>query len=69
MVRQTRLFALAEHLRGRRTGVTAGELAERFRVTVRTIYRDGEALSESEILARASVLHVTPNMAPSRSTK
>lgn len=44
MQRTERLFALAEHLRGRRTGVTAEELAERFDVTVRTIYRDLDAL-------------------------
>jgi len=44
-VRRTeRLFALAEYLRGRRTGVTAETLAERFGVTVRTIYRDLDAL-------------------------
>jgi predicted DNA-binding transcriptional regulator YafY len=44
-VRRTeRLFALAEYLRGRRTGVTAEALAERFGVTVRTIYRDLDAL-------------------------
>ena len=40
MNRKTRLFALAEALRARRTGVTAEALAERFGVTVRTIYRD-----------------------------
>ena len=40
MRRTERLFALAEYLRGRRTGVTAEALAERFEVTVRTIYRD-----------------------------
>jgi predicted DNA-binding transcriptional regulator YafY len=45
VVRRTeRLFALAEYLRGRRTGVTADALAERFEVTVRTIYRDLDAL-------------------------
>ncbi|NOK14135.1 helix-turn-helix transcriptional regulator, partial [Corallococcus exercitus] len=33
-----------EYLRGRRTGVTAEVLAERFSVTVRTIYRDLDAL-------------------------
>ncbi len=49
MVRQTRLFALAEYLRGRRTGVTAGELAERFRVTVRTIYRDLDTLRAADL--------------------
>jgi predicted DNA-binding transcriptional regulator YafY len=44
MLRTERLFALAEHLRGRRTGVTAEALAERFEVTVRTIYRDLDTL-------------------------
>ena len=44
MHRTERLFALAEYLRGRRTGVTAETLAERFEVTVRTIYRDLDAL-------------------------
>src|ERR1700733_10355039 len=44
MRRTERLFALAEVLRGRRTGVTAEALAERFSVTVRTIYRDLDAL-------------------------
>ncbi|NUP06351.1 MAG: HTH domain-containing protein [Polyangiaceae bacterium] len=44
MRRTERLFALAEHLRARRTGVTAEELADRFGVTVRTIYRDLDAL-------------------------
>jgi predicted DNA-binding transcriptional regulator YafY len=49
MRRTERLFALAEHLRGRRTGVTAGTLAERFGVTVRTIYRDLDALREASL--------------------
>jgi predicted DNA-binding transcriptional regulator YafY len=44
VTRTERLFALAEYLRGRRTGVTAEVLAERFEVTVRTIYRDLDAL-------------------------
>ncbi|HXI58025.1 MAG TPA: HTH domain-containing protein [Polyangia bacterium] len=44
MRRTERLFALAEYLRGRRTGVTAETLAERFEVTVRTIYRDLDSL-------------------------
>jgi len=44
MQRTERLFALAEYLRGRRTGVTAEALAERFEVTVRTIYRDLDTL-------------------------
>ncbi|MBJ6764398.1 HTH domain-containing protein [Myxococcaceae bacterium JPH2] len=44
MQRTERLFAIAEYLRGRRTGVTAEALAERFGVTLRTIYRDLDAL-------------------------
>jgi predicted DNA-binding transcriptional regulator YafY len=44
MQRSQRLFAMAEYLRGRRTGVTAAELAERFEVTVRTVFRDLDAL-------------------------
>ncbi len=44
MQRTQRLFALAEHLRARRTGVTADALAARFGVTVRTIYRDLDTL-------------------------
>jgi predicted DNA-binding transcriptional regulator YafY len=49
MRRQARLFAIVEHLRGRRTGVTAEALAERFQVTVRTIYRDLDALREGAL--------------------
>ena len=49
MQRTERLFALAEFLRGRRTGVTAEELAERFGVTVRTMYRDLDALRAAEL--------------------
>lgn len=44
MRRTERLLALAEYLRGRRTGVTAETLAARFEVTVRTMYRDLDAL-------------------------
>jgi predicted DNA-binding transcriptional regulator YafY len=47
MRRTERLFALAEYLRGRRTGVTADALAQRFGVTVRTIYRDLDALRDA----------------------
>jgi predicted DNA-binding transcriptional regulator YafY len=47
--RTERLFALAEYLRGRRTGVTAEELAERFGVTVRTMYRDLDALRAASL--------------------
>lgn len=53
MRRKSRLFALAEALRARRTGVTAEELANRFGVTVRTIYRDLEALQSSGLPLRA----------------
>jgi predicted DNA-binding transcriptional regulator YafY len=49
MRRKSRLFALAEYLRGRRTGVTAEQLAERFGVTVRTIYRDLESLRDASL--------------------
>lgn len=49
MHRTERLFALAEYLRGRRTGVTAEALAERFGVTMRTIYRDLDALREAAL--------------------
>jgi predicted DNA-binding transcriptional regulator YafY len=51
--RKTRLFALAEALRARRTGVTAQQLADRFGVTLRTIYRDLEALQDAGMPIRA----------------
>jgi predicted DNA-binding transcriptional regulator YafY len=53
MRRKSRLFALAEYLRGRRTGVTAEQLAERFGVTIRTIYRDLEALRDASLPVQA----------------
>jgi predicted DNA-binding transcriptional regulator YafY len=53
MRRQARLFALAEYLRGRRTGVTAETLADRFGVTVRTIYRDLDALRDAALPVQA----------------
>ncbi|HEV3190649.1 MAG TPA: HTH domain-containing protein, partial [Polyangiaceae bacterium] len=53
MRRQARLFALAEYLRGRRTGATAEVLAARFDVTVRTIYRDLDALREASLPLQA----------------
>ncbi|MGA2449775.1 MAG: HTH domain-containing protein [Polyangiaceae bacterium] len=53
MRRQARLFAIAEFLRGRRSGVTADVLAERFGVTARTIYRDLDELRSAEFPVRA----------------
>jgi predicted DNA-binding transcriptional regulator YafY len=53
MRRRERLFAIAEYLRGRRTGVTAEALAERFGVTLRTIYRDLDSLRNAELPVRA----------------
>src|SRR4051794_33926984 len=49
MRRQSRLFALAEHLRARKTGYTAEALADRFNVSVRTIHRDLDALREASL--------------------
>jgi predicted DNA-binding transcriptional regulator YafY len=53
MRKKSRLFALAEALRARRTGVTAESLAERFGVTVRTMYRDLAALQDAGLPLRA----------------
>jgi predicted DNA-binding transcriptional regulator YafY len=53
MRRKSRLFVIAEALRARRTGVTAAQLAERFNVTLRTIYRDIEALQDAGLPIRA----------------
>lgn len=53
MHRRERLFAIAEYLRGRRTGVTAEALAERFGVTIRTVYRDLDSLRDAELPLRA----------------
>ena len=53
MRRKTRLFAVAEALRARRTGVTAQQLADRFGVTLRTMYRDLEALQDAGMPLRA----------------
>ncbi len=53
MRRQVRLFALTEYLRGRRTGVTAETLADRFGVTVRTIYRDLDTLRDASLPVQA----------------
>lgn len=40
---------MAEYLRGRRTGVTAEDLAERFGVTIRTVYRDLDSLRDASL--------------------
>jgi predicted DNA-binding transcriptional regulator YafY len=53
MRRTERLFAIAEYLRGRRTGVTAEQLAERFNVTLRTMYRDLASLRDAELPLKA----------------
>lgn len=53
MQRQARLLAITEFLRARKTGVTASQLAERFNVTLRTIYRDLDALRDAELPVHA----------------
>jgi predicted DNA-binding transcriptional regulator YafY len=53
MRRRERLFAITEHLRGRRSGVTAGTLAERFGVNVRTMSRDLDSLRDAELPIKA----------------
>ena len=55
MRRQARLFAIAEYLRGRRTGVTAETLADWFGVTVRSIYRDLDTLRRAVKFTGGSV--------------
>jgi predicted DNA-binding transcriptional regulator YafY len=47
--RTERLFAIAEYLRGRRTGTTAEAIAERFEVTIRTAYRDLSSLRDASL--------------------
>jgi len=49
MTRTRRLFAIAEHLRGRRTGTTVEQLATRFEVSLRTMFRDLDALREASL--------------------
>src|SRR3954462_15932389 len=49
MRRQARLFAITDYLRARRTGVTAAMLADRFGVTLRTIYRDLDPLRLADV--------------------
>ena len=47
------MFAVAEMLRARRTGVTASQIAERFNVTLRTVYRDLQALQDAGMPIKA----------------
>lgn len=49
MRRTERLFAITEALRARRSGVTAEMLAQRFGVSIRTIYRDLDSLREASL--------------------
>ncbi len=49
MRRTERLFAIAEYLRGRRTGTTAQAIADRFGVTLRTVYRDLASLRDADM--------------------
>lgn len=53
MRKKSRLFAVAELLRARRTGITAAQIAARFGVTLRTVYRDLEALQDAGMPIRA----------------
>lgn len=53
MRKKSRLFAVAELLRSRRTGITAQQIADRFGVTLRTVYRDLEALQDAGMPIRA----------------
>jgi predicted DNA-binding transcriptional regulator YafY len=53
MRRRERLFAITEYLRGRRIGVTAEAVAERFGISVRTAYRDLDSLRDAELPVRA----------------
>ncbi len=49
MKRTERLFRIVDRLRGRRTAVTAEEIARELGVSIRTIYRDMKMLGEQAI--------------------
>ena len=49
MRKSERLFQLVNLLRGRRTAITAEQLSDAMEVSVRTIYRDIQALSLSGV--------------------
>ncbi|BBN83595.1 DNA-binding transcriptional regulator [Pseudoalteromonas sp. A25] len=49
MHKSERLFQLVNLLKGRRLAITAKQLAERFEVSERTIYRDIESLQDSGV--------------------
>ena len=68
MRKKSRMFAIAEALRARRTGVTAAELAQRFNVTLRTIYRDLEALQDAGMPIRAETIASPSHTRPSART-
>jgi predicted DNA-binding transcriptional regulator YafY len=55
--RLERLHAIVEHLRGRRTAATVAQLAARFGVTERTMFRDLAALRASEVPIEAEGGH------------
>ena len=53
MRRTERLFAISEALRARRSGITAEALAERFNVSLRSMYRDLESLRAASLPVHA----------------
>jgi predicted DNA-binding transcriptional regulator YafY len=55
--RLERLHAIVLHLRARRTAATVAQLAARFQVTERTIFRDLAALRASEVPIEADAGH------------
>jgi len=49
MTGTVRILRIMEHLRARRSAITASALAERFGVNLRTIYRDLHTIREAGI--------------------